>query len=113
MIFIGNSILTSQVNNHNVNLLEKEKKKKVERIAELHYVASFFRPTPARATQTIERGKKISEQSHRQKKTPKKTSKRCKQAYDNWEAGLPVEEVVLDRNVAYVARCSCPSLSYH
>lgn len=107
-------MLTSQVNNHNVNLLEKEKKKKLERIAELHYVASFFRPTPARATQTIERGKKkYRSKAPTEENNKKKTSKRCKQAYDNWEAGLPVEEIVLDRNVAYVARCSCHSLSYH
>lgn len=64
-------MLTSQVNNHNVNLLEKEKKK-IERTAELHYVASFFRPTPARATQTIERGKKILEQSTIGRKQQKK-----------------------------------------
>lgn len=71
-------MLTSQVNNHNVNLLEKGKKNKLERIAELHYVASFFRPTPARATQTIEQGKKNIRAKHRRKKTTtKKTSKRC------------------------------------
>lgn len=76
MIFIGNSILTSQVNNHNVNLLEKEKKKKVERIAELHYVASFFRPTPARATQTIERGKKNIRAKPPSEKNTKKNLKK-------------------------------------